>query len=80
MEKRIKKIYKQEIKALKLLESQEDDLQKAVVENEKLIEMNLLRESKEERKLRQEIEELTNKQEKLNSKLTKVGEQDCCKQ
>ena len=80
MEKRIKKIYKQEIKALKLLESQEDDLQKAVAENEKLIEMNLLRESKEERKLRQEIEELTNKQEKLNSKLTKVGEQDCCKQ
>ena len=44
MEKRIKKIYKQEIKALKLLESQEDDLQKAVAENEKLIEMNLLRE------------------------------------
>ena len=72
MEKRLKKISKQEAQSLKLLEKQELELEKAVDENEKLVETILAEESQAEVKIRMEIEELTGKIGLLNCHLSKV--------
>ena len=69
----MKKIGKQEVKTLKLLETQQNELEKAVEENKNLIEATLLTESKHELKLRGEIQDLTERTEKLGNKLQKVS-------
>ena len=68
----MKKIYKQEAESLRLLESQKSELTKAVEENEKLVQEILEEESPAEVKIRQEVEELTEKVGLLNSQLLKV--------
>ena len=69
----MKKIGKQEVKTLELLETQQNELEKAVEENKNLIEATLLTESKHELKLRGEIQDLTERTEKLGNKLQKVS-------
>ena len=69
----MKKIGKQEVKTLKLLETQQNELEKAVEENKNLIEATLLTESKHELKLRGEIQDLTERTKKLGNKLQKVS-------
>ena len=68
----MKKIYKQEAESLRLLESQKSELTKAVEENEKLVQEVLEEESPAEAKIRQEVEEFTEKVGLLNSQLLKV--------
>ena len=72
MEKRLKKICKQEAESLRLLESQKAELEKAVEETEKLVEQTLAEESPAEVKIRMDIEELTGKMGLLNCQLVKV--------
>ena len=72
MGKRLKKIYKQEAESLRLLENQKIELAKAIEENVKLIRDELEEESPAEIKIRQEIEDLKEKVELLNTQLTKV--------
>ena len=72
MGKRLKKIYKQEAESLRLLENQKIELAKAIEENVKLIRDELEEESPPEIKIRQEIEDLKEKVELLNTQLTKV--------
>ena len=76
VEKRLKKISKQEAASLKLLEKQESELVKAVEENEKLVETILSKQSPAEVKIRFEIEKLTRKLELLSCDLEKVGRLD----
>ena len=57
---------------MRLLESQKAELEKAVEENEKLVEQTLAEESPAEVKIRMDIEELTGKMGLLNSQLEKV--------
>ena len=68
----MKKIFKQESKSLKLLERQRSELEKAVEENDKLVERSLSNEAADETKIRADIEELTGKMELLNCQLVKV--------
>ena len=77
MEKRMKKISKQEAVSLKLLEKQESELLKAVEENERLVETILVEESPAEVKIRMEIEQLSGNIAMLNCKLMKVGIEMC---
>ena len=72
MGKRLKKIYKQEAESLRLLESQKSELTKAVEENEKLVKEVLEEESPAEVKIRQEVDELTERVGSLNTQLMKV--------
>ena len=72
LERRLKKISKQEAESLKLLEKQEAELVKAVEENDKQVETILGKESPAEVKIRAEIEKLTKKLQQLNCELGKV--------
>jgi hypothetical protein len=72
VEKRLKKISKQEAASIKLLEKQESELVKAVDENDKLVETILGKESPAEVKIRAEIEKLTKKLQQLDCELGKV--------
>ena len=72
MGKKLKKIYKQEAETLRLLENQKAELAKAIEENVKLIQDELEEESPAEMKIRQEIEDLTERVGLLNTQLTKV--------
>ena len=66
VEKRLKKITKQEAASLKLLEKQESELVKAVEENDKQVE------TPAEVKFGVEIEKLTRKLQQLDCELGKV--------
>ena len=72
IQKRLVKIKKQEAKTLQTLIKQEDELKKAVNENNELIKLFLNQESSEEKTLRIEIEELTKKLNSFQSKLEQV--------
>ena len=72
MEKIMKKIFKQESESIKILESHKSDLEKAVEENDKLMERSLSNEAAAETTIRADIEELTGKMELLNCQLGKV--------
>ena len=67
IQKRLVKIKKQEAKTLQTLIKQEDELKKAVNENNELIKLFLNQESSEEKTLRIEIEELTKKMNSFQS-------------
>ena len=71
-QKRLLKIKKQEAKTLQTLIKQEDELRKAVDENNELIKVLLDVESSEEMTLRKEIDELTKKRSTLLNKLEEV--------
>ena len=73
MEKRLKKINKQEVASIKLLEKQESELVKAVEENDKQVETILAKESPAEVKIRTEMDKLSIKLRQLNSELVKVN-------
>ena len=73
VEKRLRKIHKQEAASLKLLEKQESDLVKAVEENAKLVESILARETPAEMKIRTEMEKLSQRLQQLDSELAKVN-------
>ena len=68
----MRSICKREGESMRLLESQKAELEKAVEENEKLVEQTLAEESPAEVKIRMDIEELTGKMGLLNSQLEKV--------
>ena len=72
MEKRLKKVSKQEAASLKLLEKQEAELVKAVEENDRLVETVLTKETPAEVKIRAEIDKLTGKLRQINCDLEKV--------
>ena len=61
IQKRLVKIKKQEAKTLQTLIKQEDELKKAVDENNEMISLFLNQESSEEKTLRTEIDNLTKK-------------------
>ena len=73
IQKRLVKIKKQEAKTLQTLIKQEDELKKAVDENNEMISLFLDQESSEEKTLRVEIEELTQKMNAFQNKLEKVN-------
>ena len=72
IEKRLKKINRQEEAGLKLLEKQEMELVKAIEENDKQEEALRSKQSPTEIKLKEEIFKLTTKLKQLNNKLEKV--------
>ena len=72
VERRLKKISKQEAASIKLLEKQETELVKAVEENDKQVETILARESPSEVKIRTGIEKLSIRLKQWNDKLVKV--------
>ena len=72
MERRLKKINKQEAESIKLLEKQEAELVKAVEENDKQVETIVAKESPAEVETRTEIEKLSIKLQQLKSSLVKV--------
>ena len=73
IQKRLNKIKKHEAKTLQTLTKQEDELKKAVDENNEMVKLFLDRESNEEKALRVEIEELSKKMSILHNKLTEVN-------
>ena len=73
IQKRLIKIKKQEAKTLQTLIKQEDELKKAVDENNEMIRLFLDQESSEERTLRLEIHELTKKMNAFQNKLEEVS-------
>ena len=73
IQKRLNKIKKHEAKTLQTLTKQEDELKKAVDENNEMVKLFLDRESNEEKALRVEIEELSKKMNVLHIKLTEVN-------
>ena len=73
IQKRLNKIKKHEAKTLQTLTKQEDELKKAVDENNEMVKLFLDRESNEEKALRVEIEELSKKMNVLHNKLTEVN-------
>ena len=75
VERRLKKICKQEAASLKLLEKQEAELVKAVEENSRLVAARLARETPAEARLRGEIEKITRRLASLNSDIEKVSVQ-----
>ena len=77
VEKRLKKISKQEEASLKLLEKQESELVKAIEENDRTVEKFLAKESPAESKIKSEIEKLSHKLQKLNHELEQVINQNC---
>ena len=76
VERRLKKISKQEAASLKLLEKQEAELVKAVEENSRLVAARLARETPAEARLRGEIEKITRRLASLNSDIEKVSVQE----
>ena len=72
MEKRLKKINRQEEAGLRLLEKQEMELVKAIEENDKQVEALRSKQSPTEIKLKEEISKLTTKLKQLNNELEKV--------
>ena len=72
MEKRLKKINRQEEAGLRLLEKQEIELVKAIEENDKQVEALRSKQSPTEIKLKEEISKLTTKLKQLNNELEKV--------
>lgn len=72
IQKRLLKIQKQESKTLQVLQKQEDELKKALDENNQLISIFLDKESKEEKSLQQEIDLLSKRRETLEEKLSQV--------
>ena len=70
--KRLKKISKHEAASVKLLEQQESELEKAVKENQSLLQKTLTKETPREVKIRSDIEKLTKKIEELNCNLEMV--------
>ena len=73
IQKRLVKIKKQEAKTFQTLTKQEDELKKAVDENNEMVKFYLDRESNEEKALRIEIEELSKKMSVFHIKLTEVN-------
>ena len=71
IQKRLVKIKKQEAKTLQTLIKQEDELKKAVDENNEMISLFLNQESSEEKTV--EIEELTKKMNAFQNKLDEVN-------
>ena len=72
VERRLRKISKQEAASLKLLEKQEVELVKAVEENAKEVEAKLARETPAESKLKTEIDRVTRRLANLTSDMEKV--------
>ena len=72
IQKRLVKIKKQEAKTLQTLIKQEDELKKAVDENNEMIRLFLDQESSEERTLRLEIH-VTKKMNAFQNKLEEVS-------
>ena len=72
VERRLRKISKQEAASLKLLEKQEVELVKAVEENAKEVETRLARETPAEAKLKAEIDRVTRRLANLTSDMQKV--------
>ena len=73
IQKRLVKIKKQEAKTLQTLIKQEDELKKAVDENNEMISLFLNQESSEEKTLRTEIDNLTKKMNAFQNKLDEVN-------
>ena len=73
IQKRLVKIKKQEAKTLQTLIKQEDELKKAVDENNEMISLFLNQESSEEKTLRTEIDDLAKKMNAFQNKLEKVN-------
>ena len=72
VEKRLRKISKQEAASLKLLEKQEVELVKAVEENAREVEARLAKETPAEAKLKAEIDRVTRRLASLTSDMEKV--------
>ena len=72
VQKRLVKIKKQETVTLKFLSKQQQELRKAVEENQKLITDLLDKESDEEKLLRREIEKLTTRRDEMEARVEKV--------
>ena len=72
VQKRLVKIKKQETVTLKFLSKQQQELRKAVEENQKLITNLLDKESDEERLLKREIEKLTTRRDEMEARVEKV--------
>ena len=72
VERRLRKISKQEAASLKLLEKQEVELVKAVEENAREVETRLARETPAEAKLKAEIDRVTRRLANLTSDMQKV--------
>ena len=73
IQKRLVKIKKQEAKTLQTLIKQEDELKKAVDENNEMISLFLNQESSEEKTLRTEIDDLAKKMNAFQNKLDEVN-------
>ena len=73
IQKRLVKIKKQEAKTLQTLIKQEDELKKAVDENNEMISLFLNQESSEEKTLKTEIDNLTKKMNAFQNKLDEVN-------
>ena len=72
VEKRLRKISRNEAASIKLLESQESELCKALDENSQLIEKRLSKQSPGEVKITQEVEKLSKRLTQLNIDLEKM--------
>ena len=72
VQKRLVKIKKQETVTLKFLSKQQQELRKAVEENQKLITNLLDKESDEEKLLSREIEKLTTRRDEMEVRVEKV--------
>ena len=73
VEKRLRKISKQETASLKLMEKQEQELVKAVEENVRAVETRLSKETPAEAKLKAEIDRLTKRLATLNTDMETVS-------
>ena len=73
IQKRLVKIKKHEAKTLQTLIKQEDELKKAVDENNEMISLFLNQESSEEKTLRTEIDDLAKKMNAFQNKLDEVN-------
>jgi len=72
VERRLRKIDKNEVAGLRLLERQEADLEVAIQENERLVEARMAKKSQAEVKLTGEVDKLTKKLAQLNIELEKI--------
>ena len=72
VEKRLRKISRNEAASVKLLENQEQELSKALDENSRIIEKRLSKQSPGEMKITQEVEKLSKRLTQLNIDLEKM--------
>ena len=72
VEKRLRKISRNEAASVKLLENQEQELCKALDENSRIIEKRLSKQSPGEMKITQEVEKLSKRLTQLNIDLEKM--------